>query len=59
MGYLLDFYGECLQKQREMLHSITTMIFPLSEIGETSASPGRAHDAIKHGETTLKELEER
>ena len=60
MGYLLDFYGEVLtQKQREMLRQYYNDDLSLSEIGETSASPGSARDAIKHGETTLKELEEK
>ena len=52
MGYLLDFYGEVLtQKQREMLRQYYNDDLSLSEIGENYA--------IKHGETTLKELEEK
>ena len=59
MGYLLDFYGEVLTpKQREMLNQYYNDDLSLSEIGENFgiSRPG-ARDAIKHGETTLKELE--
>ena len=61
MGYLLDFYGEVLtQKQREMLHQYYNDDLSLSEIGENFGITRQgARDAIKHGETTLKELEEK
>lgn len=61
MGYLLDFYGEVLtQKQREMLCQYYNDDLSLSEIGENFGITRQgARDAIKHGETTLKELEEK
>ena len=61
MGYLLDFYGEVLtQKQREMLRQYYNDDLSLSEIGENFGITRQgARDAIKHGETTLKELEEK
>ena len=60
MGYLLDFYGEVLTpKQREMLNQYYNDDLSLSEIGENFGITRQgARDAIKHGETTLKELEE-
>ena len=59
MGYLLDFYGEVLTpKQREMLRQYYNDDLSLSEIGENFGITRQgARDAIKHGETTLKELE--
>ena len=59
MGYLLDFYGEALtEKQREMLRQYYNDDLSLSEIGENFGITRQgARDAIKHGETTLKELE--
>ena len=59
MGYLLDFYGEVLTpKQREMLRQYYNDDLALSEIGENFGITRQgARDAIKHGETTLKELE--
>ena len=59
MGYLLDFYGEVLTpKQREMLRQYYHDDLSLSEIGENFGITRQgARDAIKHGETTLKELE--
>ena len=59
MGYLLDFYGEVLtEKQREMLRQYYNDDLSLSEIGENFGITRQgARDAIKHGETTLKELE--
>ena len=59
MGYLLDFYGEVLtEKQREMLRQYYNDDLSLSEIGENFGNTRQgARDAIKHGETTLKELE--
>ena len=61
MGYLLDFYGEVLtQKQREMLRQYYNDDLSLSEIGENFGITRQgARDAIKHGETTLKQLEEK
>ena len=61
MGYLLDFYGEVLtQKQREMLRQYYNDDLSLSEIGENFGITRQgARDAIKHGETTLKEPEEK
>ena len=56
MGYLLDFYGEVLTpKQREMLNQYYNDDLSLSEIGENFGITRQG--AIKHGETTLKELE--
>ena len=59
MGYLLDFYGEELTpNQREMLNQYYNDDLSLSEIGENFGITRQgARDAIKHGETTLKELE--
>ncbi len=59
MGYLLDFYGEVLTpKQREMLNQYYNDDLSLSEIGENFGITRQgARDAIKHGETALKELE--
>ena len=61
MGYLLDFYGEVLTpKQREMLRQYYNDDLSLSEIGENFGITRQgARDAIKHGETALRELEER
>ena len=61
MGYLLDFYGEVLtQKQREMLRQYYNDDLSLRAIGENFGITRQgARDAIKHGETTLKELEEK
>ena len=59
MGYLLDFYGEVLtDKQREMMSQYYHDDLSLSEIGENFGITRQgARDAIKHGETTLRELE--
>ncbi len=59
MGALLDFYGEVLtEKQREMLRQYYNDDFSLSEIGENFGITRQgARDAIKHGESTLLELE--
>ena len=53
------FYGEVLTpKQREMLNQYYNDDLSLSEIGENFGITRQgARDAIKHGETTLKELE--
>ena len=58
MGYLLDFYGEVLTpKQREMLRQYYNDDLSLSEIGENFGITRQgARDAIKHGETALKQL---
>ena len=56
-----DFYGEVLTpKQREMLRQYYNDDLSLSEIGENFGITRQgARDAIKHGETALKELEEK
>ncbi len=61
MGYLLDFYGEVLtDKQHEMLRQYYNDDLSLSEIGENFGITRQgARDAIKHGETTLRELEQK
>ena len=61
MGYLLDFYGEVLTpKQREMLRQYYNDDLSLSEIGENFGITRQgARDAIKHGETALRQLEEK
>jgi hypothetical protein len=61
MSYLLDFYGEVLtDKQREMMHQYYNDDFSLSEIGENFGITRQgARDAIKHGESTLLELEQK
>ena len=58
---LLDFYGEVLtEKQREMLRQYYNDDLSLSEIGENFGITRQgARDAIKHGESALKELEEK
>lgn len=58
---LLDFYGEVLtEKQREMLRQYYDDDFSLSEIGENFGITRQgARDAIKHGESTLLELEQK
>ena len=60
MGYLLDFYGEVLtEKQREMMSQYYHDDLSLSEIGENFGITRQgARDAIKHGESTLLELEQ-
>ena len=56
MGYLLDFYGEVLTPKQ--LNQYYNDDLSLSEIGENFGITRQgARDAIKHGETTLKELE--
>ena len=59
MGYLLDFYWEVLtDKQREMMSQYYHDDLSLSEIGENFGITRQgARDAIKHGENTLLELE--
>ena len=59
MGYLLDFYGEVLtDKQREMMSQYLSRRFvPERDRGKLRDHPQGARDAIKHGENTLLELE--
>ena len=61
MGYLLDFYGEVLTpKQCEMLRQYYNDDLSLSELGENFGITRQgARDAIKHGEATLMEMEEK
>ena len=61
ISYLLDFYGQMLtDKQREVTEFYYNDDLSLSEIGENFGITRQgARDAIKHGETTLKELEEK
>ncbi len=61
MGYLLDFYGEVLtEKQRAMMSQYYHEDLSLSEIGENFGITRQgARDAIKHGENTLLELEQK
>ena len=59
ISYLLDFYGDVLtEKQRDVMEQYYNDDLSLSEIGENFGITRQgARDAIKHGETTLKELE--
>ena len=61
ISYLLDFYGDVLtEKQRDVMEQYYNDDLSLSEIGENFGITRQgARDAIKHGETTLKELEEK
>ncbi|MBQ7860473.1 MAG: YlxM family DNA-binding protein [Faecalibacterium sp.] len=61
ISYLLDFYGEVLtQKQREVMEQYYNDDLSLSEIGENFGITRQGvRDAIKHGEATLLELEEK
>ena len=61
VGYLPDFFGEVpAPQQREMLRQYYNDDLSLSEIGENFGITRQgARDAIKHGETTLKELEDK
>ena len=61
ISYLLDFYGDVLtEKQRDVMEQYYNDDLSLSEIGENFGITRQgARDAIKHGETTLKELEDK
>ncbi len=61
MSYLLDFYGRALtEKQREMMEQYYNDDLSLSEIGENFGITRQGvRDAIKHGESSLLELEEK
>jgi len=61
ISYLLDFYGEVLtQKQREVMEQYYNDDLSLSEIGENFGITRQGvRDAIKHGEASLLELEEK
>lgn len=61
MSYLLDFYGKALtEKQREMMEQYYNDDLSLSEIGENFGITRQGvRDAIKHGEGSLLELEEK
>ena len=61
ISYLLDFYGDVLtEKQRDVMEQYYNDDLSLSEIGENFGITRQgARDAIKHGETALKELEEK
>ncbi len=59
--YLLDFYGEVLTaKQRDVLEQYYNNDYSLSEIAENFGITRQGvRDAIKHGENTLLDLEEK
>ena len=61
MSYLLDFYGNALtEKQQEMMIQYYNDDLSLSEIGENFGITRQGvRDAIKHGESSLLELEEK
>ena len=61
ISYLLDFYGEMLtQKQRDVMEQYYNDDLSLSEIAENFGITRQGvRDAIKHGEATLLELEEK
>lgn len=61
ISYLLDFYGEVLtQKQRDVLEQYYNDDLSLSEIAENFGITRQGvRDAIKHGEATLLEMEEK
>lgn len=61
MSYLLDFYGNALtKKQQEMMVQYYNDDLSLSEIGENFGITRQGvRDAIKHGESSLLELEEK
>ena len=61
ISYLLDFYGETLtQKQREVMEQYYNDDLSLSEIAENFGITRQGvRDAIKHGEASLLELEEK
>lgn len=61
ISYLLDFYGEVLTpKQRDVLEQYYNDDLSLSEIAENFGITRQGvRDAIKHGEATLLELEQK
>ena len=61
ISYLLDFYGDVLtDKQRDVMEQYYNDDFSLSEIAENFCiSRQGVRDAIKRGETTMLELEEK
>ncbi len=61
LSYLLDFYGNALtEKQREMMEQYYNDDLSLSEIGENFGITRQGvRDSIKHGESSLLELEEK
>ncbi len=61
LSYLLDFYGNALtEKQQEMMEQYYNEDLSLSEIGENFGITRQGvRDAIKHGESSLLELEEK
>lgn len=61
LSYLLDFYGNALtEKQQEMMEQYYNDDLSLSEIGENFGITRQGvRDAIKHGESSLLELEEK
>ena len=61
ISYLLDFYGEMLtEKQRDMMEQYYNDDLSLSEIAENFGITRQGvRDAIKHGEASLLELEEK
>ena len=61
LSYLLDFYGEVLtHRQRDVMEQYYNDDLSLSEIAENFGITRQGvRDAIKHGESTLLELEEK
>lgn len=61
LSYLLDFYGDVLtQKQHDVMEQYYNDDLSLSEIAENFGITRQGvRDAIKHGEGTLLELEEK
>ncbi len=61
LSYLLDFYGDVLtEKQRDVMEQYYNDDLSLSEIAENfGISRQGVRDAIKHGEGTLLDLEEK
>lgn len=61
ISFLLDFYGDMLtEKQREMITLYYNDDLSLAEIAEDQGITRQGvRDAIKHGEATLTDLEEK
>ena len=61
ISYLLDFYGDVLtDKQREAMEEYYNAVFSLAEIAEgLGITRQGVRDAVKRGEATLVELEEK